>query len=479
MTGDQASGGVFSPDDEPMFDPDPRIGSVIQGRFRLEALLGAGRTGRVYRATQFPMNRPVALKLIHNELHELDENIVRRFGVLIAKSARLSHPHTVTLIDYGASEKRELFVAMELIQGRSLSSIIDREAPLDWERASVIGLQIARSLRDAHYRNVIHRGLNTSNVFLVDGADEGDFVKVSDFGMFGIFPFDAATVRKFGASSRFLAYAAPEQLTSGPLDPRVDVYSLGCVLFEMLAGRPPFAPDEPEEMVRQQLETPPPTFEELGIHVPPSLENAIRGCLAKAATDRVGSMSDMMIRLKDVLGRAATADLGVRTAALPVSEITRSDSIHPSAPTRDFPSAGTLEEAALAPAERPRTRRSLLGIGLAAGAFLAGAIGFFLLGPSKPVTVALEVSSRPTGAEVFIDGEGAGSTPLRLDLPAQGEVQLILRKDGFLEAIQSFDLKEDRIVEFELDPEPEPEQGPAADEKEDEALGEDYKSNPY
>jgi len=460
-----------------MFDPDPRIGSVIQGRFRLEALLGAGRTGRVYRATQFPMNRPVALKLIHNELHELDENIVRRFGVLVAKSARLSHPHTVTLIDYGASEKRELFVAMELVQGRPLSSVIDREAPLDWERASVIGLHVARSLRDAHYRNVIHRGLNTSNVFLVDGADEGDFAKVSDFGMFGIFPFDAATIRSFGASARFLAYTSPEQLTAGPLDPRVDVYSLGCVMFEMLAGRPPFVADEPEEMVRQQLETPPPTFEELGIHVPPSLENAIRGCLAKTVTDRVGSMSDMMIRLKDVLGRAATSDVGVSGGALPVAEVTRSDSIRPSAPTRDFPSAGTLDEAALVPAEGPKSRRAALGFGLGA-AVLAIGLGLWAFDSSGPTTVRLEITSQPSGAEVFLDGESMGATPLRLERPPEGEVQIILRKPGHLEAIQSFDLSEDRMVEVDLEPEPVAEP-PSEDIEAGEPLGEDYKSNPY
>jgi eukaryotic-like serine/threonine-protein kinase len=463
--------------DEPMFDPDPRIGSVIQGRFRLEALLGAGRTGRVYRATQFPMNRPVALKLIHDELHELDENIVRRFGVLVAKSARLSHPHTVTLIDYGASEKRELFVAMELIQGRPLSSVIHREAPLDWERAGVIGLHVARSLRDAHYRNVIHRGLNTNNVFLVDGTDEGDFAKVSDFGMFGIFPFDAAAVRTFGASARFLAYVSPEQLTSGPLDPRVDVYSLGCVLFEMLAGRPPFVPEQPEEMVRQHLERPPPTFEELGLHVPPSLENAIRGCLSKSATDRVGSMSDLMIRLKDVLGRAGSSDIGMSGGALPVSEVTASDSLRPGVPTRDFPSAATLDEAALVSAEAPKTRRTALGIGLGAAA-LAAVAGLLAFGSSGPTTVRLEISSQPTGAEIFLDGESVGSTPLRLERAPAEEVQIIVRKPGFLEAVQSFDLTEDRIVSLDL--QPEPVEAPPEDEVEaGQPLGDDYKSNPY
>ncbi len=179
-------------EDEELFGPDPRLGSVIQGRFRLESLLGQGRSGRVYRATQFPMNRPVVVKVLMPPAQQATEEVVRRFGVLIAKSARLSHPHTVTLIDYGASERRELFIAMELVPGPSLASLLDREGSLDWERTVRLGLQMARSLRDAHYNGVIHRGFNPNNVFLVEGDDDKDFVKVSDFGVFGVLPTDAS-----------------------------------------------------------------------------------------------------------------------------------------------------------------------------------------------------------------------------------------------------------------------------------------------
>ena len=490
-----SNGDDLSPDDEAIFEADPFIGSALQGRFRIESVLGHGRTGRVYRATQFPMNRPVAVKIIRSDLRPIDDALIRRFGVLVGKSARLSHPHTVTLIDYGATEKRDLFIAMELVPGPPLASMLDREAPFDWERATRIALQIARSLRDAHYNGVIHRGLSPNNLFLVEGDDDREFVKVADFGVFGIFPFDVGRPPPPVQRSRknwdaAFAYTAPEQIQSGAQDARIDVYALGCVLFEMLADRPPFVGRSASAVAQQHLEAEPPRLDELGFPVPPLLEAAIRGCLEKTPANRIGSMSDLMLRLKEVLGAGLTGDLTLSTSPLPIPEVTQSE-----APRRPELQTGeaafrTMEPEGPPPLPSPWRKRIAVALtGIAAGA-IAAAVWWSLpaetevetdRGPApvevdEVASVAANATSRPAGAQVFVDGELVGTTPLQWDQPRSAEeVLVILRLPGYVEAVDRVVFDAPRNLTFTLEPAPEA----PTDEVDAPVEADDYKQNPY
>lgn len=484
-------GDDLSRDDEAIFEADPFIGSALQGRFRIESVLGHGRTGRVYRATQFPMNRPVAVKIIRSDLHPIDDALIRRFGVLVGKSARLSHPHTVTLIDYGATDKRDLFIAMELVPGPPLASMLDREGPFDWERATRIALQIARSLRDAHNNGVIHRGLSPNNLFLVEGDDDRDFVKVSDFGVFGVFPFGIGqppppVQRSRKSWDAAFAYAAPEQLQPGPQDARIDVYGLGCVLFEMLSDRPPFIGRSASDVAQQHLEAEPPRLDELGFEVPPLLEAALRGCLEKTPAHRVGSMSDLMLRLKEVLGAGLTGDLTLTTSTLPIPEVTQSE-----APRRLDPWTGEAAFRTMEPEGPPELRspwRKRLAVALAGvvvGA-IAGAVWWSLPAATdtapEPVSaddvasVAATATSRPAGAQVFVDGELVGTTPLQWDQPrSSDEALVILRLPGYVEAVDRVVFDAPQNLNFTLEPAPEA----PTDEVDAPVEADDYKQNPY
>lgn len=494
---------MSSGDDEAFYGPDPVIGSVLQERFRIESVLGHGRTGRVYRATQFPMNRPVAVKLLRSDIEPMDEALNRRFGVIVGKSARLSHPHTVTLIDYGATEEGQLFIAMELMAGPPLASILDREAPFDWERAVDLTLQTARSLRDAHYNGVVHRGLSPHNLFVVEGDDEREFVKVSDFGVFGVFPFGAQrpppeihrSRKNWDAS---LAYTAPEQLVPGSVDARVDVYALGCVLFEMLSDRPPFIGRSATEIAQQHLEAEPPMLEELGFLVPEPLELAIRGCLEKSPSNRIGSMSDLMLRLKEALGASLTGDLTLSSSTLPTPEITASETARRPASSITAPGSLATAEAAFLPPRSeevpsirtPWPRRlAVAGAGVAAGALTA--LIWWNAGTGDPepslapepsteasedlATVPVSAVSTPEGAEVYVDGELVGATPVDWDQARTvGEAVVILRKEGFVEAVDRVVFDAPRSMVFTLEPAPDS-PSPGADS----ADADDFKQNPY
>src|SRR5688572_30373798 len=147
---------------------DPRLGETLVGRYRLDKLVGKGGMGRVYRATQFPLNRPVAVKILNPEFQKKDPQFVRRFFLEAASAARLTHPNTITVFDYGEAESGELFIAMEYLKGRPLSKVIGTEGPFNAERTLHIAMQICRALREAHSKGIIHRDLKPGNILLLE-----------------------------------------------------------------------------------------------------------------------------------------------------------------------------------------------------------------------------------------------------------------------------------------------------------------------
>ena len=261
--------------------------------------------GRVYLATQLPLERQVAIKLLVNQRH--DAEFRKRFFLEASTCARLVHRHIVTVHDYGEADDGELFMAMEYLDGIPLSKVIQRQVRLTSGRACKIALQVCRALRTAHKTGVVHRDLKPGNVIVLtdEEQDGNDFIKVLDFGLVKAFEGDSGHVgindlTKSGTWLGSPRYMAPEQIRCQPVDPRTDIYSLGVILFHMLAGRPPFIGSNSMEVLEQHLRDKPPSIAEvLGrSDYAPELEVIVERCLRKDPSQRYQSMDELIGDLK-------------------------------------------------------------------------------------------------------------------------------------------------------------------------------------
>jgi serine/threonine-protein kinase len=288
---------------------DPLIGTVLAGRYRIVRSIGQGGMGNVYEALQKPLDRRVALKLLRAD-SERDPQFRKRFLLEASVSAKLSHPNTITMLDYGSTESGQLYIVMELLTGRTLSRAMQTDGPFGPARAVHIARQVARSLREAHSIGIIHRDLKPANVFLRD-QDEADFVKVLDFGLVKVFGEgvqDDNTHR--GVFMGTPQYVSPEQARDQAPDQRADIYSLGVLLFHMLTGRVPFDADNSVDIILKQVTEPTPQLASVqpGIEVPPELEAIVRRCLAKRREDRFQSMDEVLEALKRAGAAVGAAD---------------------------------------------------------------------------------------------------------------------------------------------------------------------------
>lgn len=283
-----------------------RIGEMLADRYRLEKLIAKGGMGRVYLATQLPLERKVAIKLLLSK--GFDDEFRQRFFLEASTCARLVHRHIVTVHDYGEAHGGELFMAMEYLDGQPLSKVIAREVRLESDRACQIALQTCRALRTAHKSGIVHRDLKPGNLMLLtdDEQESADFVKVLDFGLVKAFdkggPEPPVDLTRSGTWLGSPRYMAPEQIRCQDVDPRTDIYSLGVILFHMIAGRPPFVGANSVEILEQHLRDPVPGIRELvgQINYAPELEEIIRTCMAKSPADRYQSMDDLIRDLKAV-----------------------------------------------------------------------------------------------------------------------------------------------------------------------------------
>jgi serine/threonine-protein kinase len=274
---------------------DSFVGRVLEGRYRIEARLGEGGLGTVYRAQHLKLARSVAIKVLREDLRSVPQ-IRARFEREVKALSSLSHPNVVTITDYGISDGIP-FLVMELAEGRELAKMIaEITTPV---RALSIVRQILASLAYAHARDVVHRDLKPANVIVRQLPDGRDHVVVLDFGLAKFVGEDSgAELTRSGLVVGTPAYMPPEQMAAGAkkADARSDLYSAGLILFELLTGRRPFLFDEPAELLRAHLVTPPPTLAEAlpGSKVEPALEAVITKALAKAPDDRFKTAKAMI-----------------------------------------------------------------------------------------------------------------------------------------------------------------------------------------
>jgi eukaryotic-like serine/threonine-protein kinase len=261
---------------------DPLAGVIFDGRYQLTGALAEGGVGRVYEAVQLALHRPVAIKLIHDELAS-DRDIARRFVREAQLLTRLAHPNIVEIYDFGESPDGVLYLVMERLRGSTLDALLAEHGRMRVERVCQIGIQICDALIAAHARGVVHRDLKPANVMLIDGFD--CFVKVLDFGLAKAFETDAAATSQITTVGAMLGtplYMAPEAIRGEASDPRTDLYALGCLLYELVTGRAPFAaPSSPAVMMRQLGERAPAL-----VGVPPQLASLVALLLEKTTDAR-------------------------------------------------------------------------------------------------------------------------------------------------------------------------------------------------
>ncbi|MCL4227617.1 MAG: serine/threonine protein kinase [Myxococcales bacterium] len=282
-------------------DVDPFVGQVLNNRFKIESKLGEGGFGAVYKGVQTGTGRKVALKLLHPEMTR-DENLVARFRREGLVLCNLRDPHTITTYDFDQTPDGTLYIAMELLEGKSLHQVFHSEAPIDWRRVLKIVAQMCSSLGEAHQQGIVHRDLKPENIYLEHRGGDPEFVKILDFGIAKVMRGEntvdpgAPQLTATGQTLGTLEYMSPEQLMGKQLDGRSDVYALGVLAYELLTGRLPF-PDArgPAALITAQLkQTPrPPSQANPGGDIPPGVDRIVLKTLEKNKDHRFPDVASL------------------------------------------------------------------------------------------------------------------------------------------------------------------------------------------
>lgn len=271
-------------------------GTKLQNRYKVLEKIGAGGMSVVWKAYDLVLDRNVALKVLRPEMSE-DESFIVRFKREAKAAASLTHPNIVSIYDVG-QDGGLYFIVMELVEGETLRDKLRRQKRLDLREALEIAAQVCRGLAHAHANKIIHRDIKPQNILITrDGH-----VKVADFGIARALGSASNTATDVVVGSA--PYISPEQARNGDVSARSDLYSLGCVLYEMLAGEPPFSGDSPVAIALQHLEKEAPSVRSKEPSVPIEVDELVAKALAKKPEDRFQSADDMLKAINGVLSTA-------------------------------------------------------------------------------------------------------------------------------------------------------------------------------
>jgi serine/threonine-protein kinase len=320
---------------------------LLGERYRLVRMIGSGGMGTVWEAGDETLGRPVAVKVLSESL-AAGERAVRRFEREAQAAARLSGPYIAAVYDFGRSEGRP-YIVMELVRGEALADRLAREGPLPPQEAARIARQVAEALEEAHRAGIVHRDVKPGNVMLTAAGD----VKVMDFGIAA-----AAWAERVTTSGLVLgtpSYLAPEQAKSEKTTPASDVYALGAMLYEMVAGRPPFVAESPVALALAHIREDPRPLDQVAEGVPPNIASASMAALAKDPAERPPSAAAFASMLREpTLPTPSIAALEETTQVAPLApgpeETTQVAPVIP----------GPEETVPLSPVRHPGDRRRIL-----------------------------------------------------------------------------------------------------------------------
>ena len=445
--------------------PDSELIGACFGSYRLVRAIGRGSMGEVFAAEHVLLGRPAAVKVLLPELTHSDEAVSRFFNEARAV-ATMHHESLVALFDFGTHESGSAYIAMELLSGETLAQAVDRRQRLPLTETLQIARKIAAGMASAHACGVVHRDLKPENIILIDERDDdgNPKLKIIDFGIAKLAHSRPQTATRTGTLLGTPAFMSPEQCHGVvKLDQRSDVYALGCVIYFMLTGRPPFQAESVGVTIAAHLYDQPLAPSELAPGLPPHIDALVLRLLEKSPDDRPASMHDV----GELLEAALAADLPPPRAV--TEEV--SDALDETPPPERAASRPGVYRFELDGATRGTQMAQLLVLArthwrLAAASTIAVAVGLLLWRaheadadgrpqlaslPALPVErpallasapapepagalISLRVTSRPSGADVVrtSDGELLGVTPLELALPASAVVvSLKVRKAGY------------------------------------------------
>jgi serine/threonine protein kinase len=270
--------------------PDTLIGRVFDNRYEVRAPLGHGGMGTVYRGWQLSVDREIAIKVIHPKLSG-DRNIAKRFLREARLASRLSQANIVGVYEFGQTEDGILYLAMELLRGRPLSKDLEAQRPLPMKRIKSIGMQMCDALDAAHSQGIIHRDLKPGNIVILDEPVGRDLIKILDFGLAkSLVQDNTSLVTKTDAILGTPLYMPPEQILGKASDQTADLYSLGCILYQLATGRPPYVGENVNVVLASHVRDPIP---EVGDNVPADLKALIQGLMKKEPADRFQKARDV------------------------------------------------------------------------------------------------------------------------------------------------------------------------------------------
>ena len=291
---------------------DPMIGQVVGGEFEIKDKLGEGGMGSVYMATQAKTERAVAIKVLPRALY--DDNLSGRFKQEAQIVSKLSHPGIITIYTYGQHADRTLYIAMELVRGKSLADILEDSSGFDVDRALPLMIQMADALAYAHDQKIIHRDIKPQNV-MITRTGRNESVKVLDFGIAKMLDGNAAITRT-GTLCGSPIFMSPEQWHQvRDIDGRTDIYSLGCVFYQMMTGRPPHEADTTiGYMMAHTAQKPAPAIDvSHTLSQLPSLNDVIMRCLETDRADRYPDMYALLDALKECESELSSTRRGPTT----------------------------------------------------------------------------------------------------------------------------------------------------------------------
>ncbi|MEZ4231456.1 MAG: protein kinase [Polyangiaceae bacterium] len=446
--------------------PDPFLGCTIDDRYKVEAILGEGGMGVVYRCRHKIIDKKVAMKILRADLAR-DTEVTERFLIEAKAASSIGNPHIIDISDFGQLPDGSTYFVMEYLEGTPLSSLIDGGAALGIQRIVHIGRQLAEGLAAAHDVEIVHRDLKPDNIFLIDRGKEKDFVKILDFGIAKVSTAEHGITRA-GSVFGTPHYMSPEQAAGAPVDHRVDIYALGVILYEMASGKVPFDADNFMGILTQHMYKAPVPIRALvpqPNEVPPGLEAIILKCLSKRPEQRYQDMNELV----EDLNRLETGNIPTAVPEM----MQRSGGFNVPA---DYFNKGAMPAPVPAdPGRRGRSKWPLYAgvAGVVAAIAIVGTI-FAVSPPSSatqptstpapetlktetPVTTAAAtvtpkpaeprqteviLAVAPLEAHVFRGEEDLGASPVSLKVPEGETVDVEIRAEGYKAQKLSLDGKE-------------------------------------
>jgi eukaryotic-like serine/threonine-protein kinase len=466
------------------------LGTTV-GAYRITGTIGQGGMGAVYAAEHTLLGREAAVKVLLPELSKNSEIVTRFFNEAKAATA-IRHPGIVEIYDFGWNHDGAAYIVMEFLQGESLASRLAR-GRLAPAQALAIARQVAGALSAAHRKGIVHRDLKPDNAFLVPDPEVagGERIKLLDFGIAKLVGDQSMSQKtRTGAVMGTPTYMAPEQCRGVAVDHRADLYSLGCIVFEMIAARPPFVGEGVGDVLAAHIHVPPPTLAPLANDVTPAIEQLVQRLLEKDPGRR-HQTADELLHAIDATG-AVSYQSAPRVSTAP-------HAVTAPTPTTLSGAAGSVTPT--------RTHAGRGPIFAGAGVVLAAVVGVVLVAnrgddkpasagsqpepelaanerrnidhakpeavkseppmveapptpqppatpspPAQPATVALSITTVPAGAEVVLNGVSLGTTPLDRTLPARDATEtLTFRLTGYRDAQRKIRADSDIRLSVKLD----------------------------